>query len=183
MKRSLKKIGLKELAGLVCSVLKRHGVEAVLTGGACVTVYSHNKYQSLDLDFVSLAAEFNVKGILAAMRELGFEKAAEGFFARQDCDFIVEFIPPPLAVGSEPVKKVSTIRTKYGAIKLLSATDCVKDRLAAFYHWNDPQSLEQALMVAKARKVNLKEIERWSKVESKTKKFKQFIKRLKADKG
>jgi len=176
MKRSLKRIGLKELDGLVNSHLEKHGVDAVLTGGACVTVYSRNKYQSLDLDFVTLSAEYDVKAILAALQELGFEKAAEGFFARQDCDFIIEFIPPPLAVGSEPVKKIATLRTKYGSLKLLSPTDCVKDRLAAYYHWDDPQSLEQALMVAKRCRINLKEIERWSKVEGKEEKFKEFLK-------
>ena len=31
-----------------------------------------------------------------------------------------------------------------GKIRPLSPTDSVKDRLAAFYHWGDRQSLEQA---------------------------------------
>ena len=178
MRRSLKKISLKELAGLVNSHLNKHGVDAVLTGGACVTVYSWNKYQSLDLDFVTLAAEYNVKAIIAAMRELGFEKAAEGFFARNDCDFIIEFIPPPLAVGSEPAKKISTIRTKYGRLKLLSPTDCVKDRLAAYYHWNDLQSLEQALMVAQKKRVDFKELKRWSRIEGHLEKYDEFVRRF-----
>lgn len=30
---------------------------------------------------------------------------------------------------------------------MLTATDSVKDRLASFYHWNDHQSLEQAILI------------------------------------
>jgi len=78
-------------------------------------------------------------------------------------------------VGSEPVKKIATVRTKYGSLKLLSPTDCIKDRLAAYYHWDDPQSLEQALMVAKRCRIDLREIERWSKVEGKEEKFTEFL--------
>ena len=102
MKKSLKDISLKDLAGLVNSHLKKHGIDAVLTGGACVTIYSKNKYQSLDLDFVTYAAEFEPKEIKKAMQEMAFERTAEGFFARKDCPYIIEFIPPPLAIGSEP---------------------------------------------------------------------------------
>jgi hypothetical protein len=55
-----------------------------------------------------------------------------------------------------------------GTLTLLSPTDCVKDRLAAFYHWNDRQCLEQALLVIESRKVDLREIRRWSRVENKS---------------
>ena len=37
-------------------------------------------------------------------------------------------------------KKYST-----GTLRLLTATDCIKDRLAAYYHWRDEQGLEQAI--------------------------------------
>jgi hypothetical protein len=161
-------------------VLKKHGVEVVLTGGACVSIYSENKYQSLDLDFVSDAAEHDTKAVRESMDELGFKRAAEGFFARSDCLFIIEFIAPPLAVGCEPVKKTVTIRTRSGQLRLLSPTDCVKDRLAAYYHWNDRQSLDQALMVAKYRKIDLKEVERWSKVEGKADKYNIFYEKLRS---
>ena len=32
---------------------------------------------------------------------------------------------------------------------MISVTDSVKDRLAAFYHWKDQQSLEQAVLIAR----------------------------------
>lgn len=42
---------LKELACLVYETLKENGINPVLVGGACVSIYSHNRYQSSDLDF------------------------------------------------------------------------------------------------------------------------------------
>lgn len=135
MKRSLSKISIKELAAMVGSKLKEYGIDAVLTGGAAVTIYSNNKYQSLDLDFVTNAVEYQPKEIKTAMAELDFELQTEGFFERADCPYIIEFIQPPLAVGQEPVKKIVTLKTRQGSFRILSTTDCVKDRLAAYYHW------------------------------------------------
>ncbi len=179
MKRSLAKVSIKELAALVGNKLKEHGIDAVLTGGAAVTIYSNNRYQSLDLDFVSATVDHNPKEILKAMEEIGFKRAAEGFFARSDCAYIIEFIQPPLAVGREPVKKVVTLKTKQGSFRILSVTDCVKDRLAAYYHWNDQQSLEQALLVTRRHKIDLKEIKRWSKVEGHLNKYNEFVRQIK----
>lgn len=163
---------------MVGSKLKEYGIDAVLTGGAAVTIYSRNKYQSLDLDFVTNAVEYQPKEIKTAMAELNFELQTEGFFEHVDCPYIIEFIQPPLAVGREPVKKIVTLKTKQGSFRILSVTDCVKDRLAAYYHWNDLQSLEQALLVARRHKVDLKEIKRWSKVENHPDQYEEFIKRL-----
>jgi hypothetical protein len=179
VKHSLKNISLKELAGMVSGQLAKHKIEAVLTGGACVTIFSENKYRSLDLDFVTHSAEYQGKVIKEAMAELGFAIAPEGFFKRSDCQYIIEFLPPPLAVGSEPVKQIITLKTRSGNLRLLSPTDCVKDRLAAYYHWRDSQSLEQAVMVARKRKVDLKEVERWSAVEGHTDKYAEFLRKLK----
>ena len=50
----------------------------------------------------------------------------------------------------------------------------MKDRLAAFYHWKDRQSLEQAVLVAKMNRTSLKELERWSINEGALDKFEIF---------
>ncbi|MDZ7721400.1 MAG: hypothetical protein U5R06_00910 [candidate division KSB1 bacterium] len=43
-------MSLGELAAFICSYMRQNGISCVLTGGACVTIYSDNKYQSYDLD-------------------------------------------------------------------------------------------------------------------------------------
>ncbi|NQU17277.1 MAG: hypothetical protein HQ564_04340 [Candidatus Saganbacteria bacterium] len=178
MKRSFKKISVKELAVLVCSYLEKNGIEAVLTGGSCVSIFSNNKYQSFDLDFVTSAVEYDAKKLKKTMNDLGFIKGKTGYFERSDCKYFIEFIGPPLAIGGELVLDLKSLKTKWGYLKMLSPTECVKDRLSAFYHWNDLQSLEQAILVAKDQKVNLKEVERWSKAERQIKKYSQFCEQI-----
>lgn len=175
----MKNISIKELAGLVSKQLNKHGIEAVLTGGSCATIFSKNKYQSLDLDFVTAAVEFKPKEIIIAMQEIDFFRQPKGFFEHPRCPYVVEFLPPPLSIGSEPVKRIDLVKTKKGNFKTLSPTDCVKDRLAAFYFWDDLQSLEQAKLVAKAQKIEMKEVKRWSAHEQQLAKFNFFIKQLK----
>ena len=53
MKIDWKKIGIKALASIVSDKLNENGIDAILVGGACVSIYSENKYLSSDLDFVS----------------------------------------------------------------------------------------------------------------------------------
>jgi hypothetical protein len=111
------------------------------------------------------------------MQELGFEEQGRHFI-HPDTDLFVEFPPGPLSVGEEPVKEVREIRLETGLLRLISPTDCVKDRLAAYYHWNDAQSLEQAVLVASSAEVDLGEVERWSKVEGKGNEFSRIRYRL-----
>jgi hypothetical protein len=85
----------------------------------------------------------------------------------------------PISVGHEAIHQFTTVKTSVGALQLLSPTDCVKDRLSSFFHWNDAQGLEQALMVAEAHSLDLKDLERWAKAEGFETKLGEFLKRLK----
>ncbi|MFK5938387.1 MAG: hypothetical protein QM497_08325, partial [Sulfurimonas sp.] len=59
-------------------------------------------------------------------------------------------------------------------LRLLTPTDCVKDRLAAYYHWDDEQCLQQAIWVAKKNEFDLKSVQEWSEKEKSLEKFKIF---------
>ncbi|MBI5195164.1 MAG: hypothetical protein HZA10_02455 [Nitrospirae bacterium] len=176
MKIDWKHIKIKELAAIVSEKLREKDIDAILVGGACVSIYTTNKYISFDLDFVSHTL---LKNITQALSELGFKRESSRYFIRADCPFFIEFVSPPAAIGNKPVKIIKKMKTRLGTIILLSPTDCVKDRLAAFYHWNDPQAIEQAVMVAKAQKINLKEIKSWSEQEGHKEKYAVFLKRIK----
>lgn len=162
--KSIKKMTNAELAAFVESRLREKGIDVVLSGGACVSIYSEGKYVSMNLDLVN--ARFAMRReIRAVMQEIGFHEEGR-HFRHPDTEFLVEFPPGPLAVGQEPVKKVDEINLATGVLRIISPTDCVKDRLAGYYHWNDLQCLEQASLVAEANKIDLPEIERWSKENS-----------------
>jgi len=170
-------ISLKELAALVSDTLREGGIDAILVGGACVSLFTNNKYQSWDLDFVTHSP---LKAITPSLKKIGFQREGARHFTRKDCPFFIEFVAPPAAIGDEPVTERKVMRTKYGKIVMLTASDSVKDRLAAYFHWKDPQSLEQAVLVAQSQKVDLKEIRRWSRREGFEKKHRDFEKKLKS---
>lgn len=46
-------ISLRNFAGFLSEELRKKGIETILIGGACVTIYSENRYQSYDLDFIN----------------------------------------------------------------------------------------------------------------------------------
>lgn len=170
----------EELAALVCQRLADAGITVTLTGGGCVAIWSEGKYVSHDLDFIEEGPvpRKKVQDVLSA---LGFSESGR-HFVHPDTTFFVEFPTGPLMVGDERVQRASRRKTKSGTLRLLTPTDCVKDRLAAFFHWNDRQSLDQALLVAKAQRINLADIRRWSKGEANEKKFQVFEQSLRKQK-
>jgi hypothetical protein len=167
-----KSLPLPDLAAVICDACKRSGIDIVLSGGACVSIYTKNKYQSFDLDFV-LLSHVGRKKIRFILEALGFREDGR-HYRHPDTPYIVEFLSPPLSVGEEPVREIHEIRRGRLILKLLSPTDCVKDRLAAFYHWNDRPSLNQAVLVCKNAKIDLPEVRRWSINEGMKGKFELF---------
>ena len=174
--KKIKNMSQVELAAYLQDSLQTEGIHVVLSGGSAVSFYSSNKYVSKDLDLINIGFAKRSK-IKSVMEKLSFHERGR-YFINPETTFFVEFPDGPLSVGEEPVKEVSEFELSTGTLKVLSPTDCVKDRLCAFYFWNDLQGLEQAILVAKSQQVDLKEIKRWSKVERKEKEYKVFTDKL-----
>ena len=166
----------EELAGYVCKALADVGITVTLTGGACVAIWSEGRYVSSDLDFIEEGPVPRHR-VRAVMKSLGF-KERNRYFTHPETSFFVEFPTGPLAVGGERITTFVERETGTGLLRLLGPTDCVKDRLAAYFHWNDQQSLEQSLMVARAQPVDLAEVLRWARAEGMEEKFTKFSDRL-----
>ena len=167
--KPVSEMDLGELAAFVCSHLRQNGVKAVLSGGGCVSIYTENRYQSFDLDFIENVMS-GKKHIEQVLLNIGFVSRGR-IFEHPDTEFYLDFPAGPLSVGSEPVREIEEMEFSTGKLFLLSPTDCVKDRLAAFYHWNDRQCLDQALLVVEDQEVDLEEIRRWSAAENKLAEF------------
>jgi hypothetical protein len=174
--KAIRELTNAELAAYVQSRLRDKGIDVVLSGGACVSVYSGDRYVSMDLDLINTRFARR-RRIRETMCEIGFTEKGR-HFTHPESRFSVEFPPGPLAVGSEPVKNIDEHTLDSGLLRIISPTDCVKDRLAGYYHWNDLQCLEQAAMVAEAQKIDIEEVERWSKTEGKHEEFMRIKNRL-----
>ena len=165
-----------EVTAYVQSHLRTEGINVVLSGGAAVAIYTNNKYVSADVDLVNVNFA-DRKKIIAAMEKIGFRERNR-YFVHTGTKHIVEFPPGTLSIGEEPIKDIQELKLSTGILRVISATDCVKDRLAAFYFWDDQQSLYQAIMVAKSVQVRLSEIKRWSASIMNIDKFKLFLAEL-----
>lgn len=174
-----KKTDIQAIASIVCDCLLKHGLDAVLSGGAVVSIYTNNEYESKDLDFISSS---DIKTIEKTLIKIGFSKSSGRHFTHPETEYFVEFPKPPLSIGNMPIKEWATQNNKAGKLQLLTPTHSVMDRLAGYLHWNDKQNLDQAVMVAKKHPIKIREIEKWSKSEGEIEKFEVFRARLLRDK-
>lgn len=163
---------IEEVAATVSEALAAAGITAVLSGGAAVQIYSEGLYTSRDLDFVSPATH---RELDAVMRNLGFSRASGRHYVHESVPYTIEFPPWPLAIGSELIREWTELQAGQMTIRILTPTQCVMDRLAAFYFWRDRQALEQAVLVATRHDVDLASVERWSKKEGRDEHFQEFL--------
>lgn len=167
--KPVSEMSIGEVAALIAEHLRISGIEVVLTGGSCVSIYSENRYVSYDLDFIDQVGAKR-KAIAACLQQIGF-KEKNRYFINPETPFFVEFPAGPLAIGDEPVREVAKLEFSSGSLRLLTPTDCVKDRLANFYYWKDRQCLEQAIFVSQSRDIDLDEVARWSQHEGMIEEF------------
>lgn len=171
--KAIAAMSLQELAAFVCSHLQRHDIPVVLVGGSCVSIYSDNRYQTADLDFVE---RYHTRraALRKALAEIGFVEENR-YFVHPDTPWFLEFPTGPLAVGDAPVHTLNEVATDTGVLVLLTPTDCIKDRLAAWFHWRDRQALQQAVWVAQRHAFDHEDVRAWSAREGMTEKFKEFL--------
>ena len=162
----------EELWKFVAFHFAKAGIETILVGGSVVSVYSEGIYKSGDIDMV-LNTYSRMNDAEEIMKSIGFQK----FSTR--CDHLfVEFLHPPVMIGDDAKNiKLEKVEVEKYSIKILSPTDCIKDRLASFIYFKSRECLDQALLVANRQKFNMKDVEAWSKQEGNPlamKGFKEF---------
>ena len=113
------------------------------------------------------------------MAELGFKDAGAKTFVSRRCPFDVVLAPAPLTVGDDVVRNIDTLKTREGAINLLSPTDCVRERLAMYYQWGDQEAFREAIDVARRHPVDQALIKRWSDYEWYADRYAEFLGALK----
>lgn len=174
--KKINNMSLAEAGALISKALKKYNIEVVLVGGGCVQIYTVKKYVTEDLNFVPTGLMFGKdKEVDVAMSEIGFKKIGR-MYKHPDFKYTVEFPPGPLGVGEEYGIEPAKMEVETGTLSLLSPTDSVKDRLASYFYADDLQCLEQAVLICKMNKVDIKDIEAWAAVENRPEKFEVFLK-------
>ena len=167
---------LRSVVATVSRALTRHGIRGVLTGGACASLHARGEYLSHDLDYI-LEGAVTRRQLDAAMGSVGFARTGAAYLHRET-PFLVEFPAGPLAIGDDDLVKPVELRVGRARVPALSATDSCRDRLAAFYHWRDLQSLRVAVAIARHQPIDLSAIQSWSAREGHEEGFRRFQQEL-----
>jgi hypothetical protein len=168
---------IDEVAQVVAETLDEAGIRAVLTGGACAAIYTAGEYQSEDLDFI-LQSACSREELDDVMGRIGYRRKGDQYF-HSKTRFFVEFPTGPLGIGRD--LSITPVRVRVGSrlsIRALSPTDSCRDRLAAFIHWNDRQSLEAAVKIALHNPIGIRKIRTWSAREGAIERFEEFSREL-----
>ncbi len=140
-----------ELWRFVAWHLEGAGITTVLVGGAVVAIYTEGLYRSGDLDMV--LDRHRRSDVVAILANIGFQPDKSRYFKHPDCPHLyVEFPPGPVELGEEHPVYPAEILVEGRILRLLSPTDCVKDRLAAYIHWKLRDCFRQAVLVCKRQK-------------------------------
>ncbi len=173
------KISLRQTVARIREHLEESGYDPVLTGKACAGVYIGTQVKPQVLEFV--LKEYNINELDDAMKQIGFKRTSVNTYESKRSPFDIIFLPPPLTVGDDLVDEVVTVRARPGKVKLLNPTDCVRQRLSAFYRWGDNEALAEAVMVAKRHDIDMELVKRWSDWEWASDRYEEFIEKLKRE--
>jgi len=140
----------EELWRYVAWHLEGEGISSVLVGGAVVSIYSNGAYRSGDLDMI---AEDSCRPLLSsALAKIGFEPGKSRYFKHPECDHLyLEFPKGPVEIGEQYPVIPAQVPFEGRMLKLLSPTDCVKDRMASFIHWKSRDAFNQAILVCRTQ--------------------------------
>lgn len=153
---------VEELWRFVASHLEKRGIGVVLVGGAVVSVHSGGAYESGDLDFVRDALIVRRDTLAEVMAEIGFLRRQRHYVHPQCQHLFVDFVSGPVGIGEDTRITPQQVENDGVILKLLSPTDCVRDRLAGLIHYGTRDHMDQAILVARAHPVDWNAIEAWA---------------------
>lgn len=113
------------------------------------------------------------------MKEIGFIKQGKNYIHPKCSHLFVEFPSGPLGIGED--YNIKEVEQEFNGtkIKILSPTDCIKDRLASYIHWGAVECLDQAVLVGRAHQFNASAVKQWCQGEKASEVFKEFYKQVK----
>ncbi|MEN8693361.1 MAG: hypothetical protein ACN4GG_05030 [Akkermansiaceae bacterium] len=165
----------EELWKYVAFHLASHGIDSVLVGGAVVAIYTEGLYQSGDLDLIP--NEMFRPKIETVLAKIGFVPSKSRYFMHPKCSHLfLEFPRGPVELGDEYPVTPDIVEHEGRALKILSPTSCVKDRLAGYIYWKSRDYFDQATLVClrQTSRIDWPAIETWCASERHHEVFKEL---------
>lgn len=163
---------LEEMWKKVASYLKSQNIESVLVGGGVATIYSQGQYMSGDLDFV-MGWGNNHKQIQKALEEIGFFRTGT-IYRHPQTTYSLDFSSPPVDIGHGNDPEINEEVFEGQRIQILNPTECIKDRLNKYVHFNDQSAMQAALAVADKTPFDLQKVQKFCKENNFAEAFEEF---------
>lgn len=145
---NLKDWSLSEVAATVVRQLEAVDVPVVVVGGSAVTVHVPHVYTSSDIDFAALR-DATIREFAAGVVPLGFARHGR-VFVNPTSAYTLDLVGETPFVDRRPIREFDSVRTRRGPVRVLRFSDAVADRVAAFVHWADEESLDVAARAVSA---------------------------------
>lgn len=158
-------------------VLAKNGIETILVGGAVAAIYSDGIYKSGDLDLV--LKTYTENRLTPIMKSIGFEKSSSRHYIHPKCDKFVEFMFGPAGIGDDVNIQLDIRLVKGQKLYIYSPTDCIRDRLASYIHFDARECLDQAALVGARFPFNHKKVKDWCASEGDPKVYESLMKTIK----
>ncbi|MGA3036047.1 MAG: hypothetical protein ABSE64_01075 [Vulcanimicrobiaceae bacterium] len=158
---------LKDICYAVAEALDGIDSDVVLTGGSAAEIYAPGAYASLDADFVFKKTP-QKNALEDTLARIGFVRSASsGMFVHTKTKYTLDFPRGPLAVGGDYVSVTQRLKRGEIVLQILTPTDCVRDRLAHFYFWDDYTALAAAVSVTQLQRDDVDQdvITKWTERE------------------
>jgi len=133
---------LIEVAAQASAVLEGAGIKVAVVGGSAITSYVPNVYTSKDIDFAAINGTTR-RAFTAALQPLGFSPQGRDF-VHPNSQFTLDLVADTPYVDQRPITKFQTLDTRFGPVRVYLFEDAIADRIAAFLHWADSESLDVA---------------------------------------
>lgn len=157
----------KQMWHWVAVHLAQAGIDCTLVGGAVAAIYSQGAYRSGDLDIV--VENFprpTPKQMDAVFGTFGFQRRGMLYHHPECHHLAVQVLLGSVHVGKDHHIVPSVAKVSGVSIKMLSATDIVKDRLASCLYFHAEECFDQAELVARAQTIDWQSVRAWAKAES-----------------
>ena len=138
----MNELTLSELAATVATHLKRQGIEVVVVGGSAITAHVPDVYTSMDIDF-AVTSGLDRRKISRALLSLGFHERGR-VFENPETVYVLDFVADTPYIDQRAISEYVDLSTSAGTFSVYRIEDAIADRVAAFIHWSDSESLDVA---------------------------------------
>lgn len=140
---------LVEVAAQASAALEHAGIKSAVVGGSAITSYVPEVFTSKDIDFAAINGASR-RAFAEALARLGFRPHGRDF-VHPRTSFTLDLVADTPYVDQRPITEFEKLDTRYGPVRVYLFEDAIADRIAAFLHWSDSESLNVAERALRAR--------------------------------